>query len=96
MPPADTLLPMYDLESGFGALVLCFILFMVFVWLILFHLRPSWVLLTLPSGGTTKTDINAINYPRLFWWSALIALIVIAVLYLVRRLSMCAPTGRAY
>lgn len=70
-------------RSGWGSVLFGFFFIFLLVWMILFAFRPSWVLL---EGSPDKTLINSINFPRLLLYTVLITLLVLLVLYLLKKL----------
>lgn len=71
----------YDFTHGFGAFLLWFFLFTTFVWVLLFSLRPSFVL----NDPAVKNSIDGINYVKLLWTSVLIGLAILLVCWLLSR-----------
>jgi hypothetical protein len=68
--------------SSWANLFIWFFLCFFVTWLVLFTLRPSWVRV---AGSNTKNEIDQIDYPKLLWISALIALAVLVLIYLIQR-----------
>ena len=70
----------YNMTSGWGALVLWFIIIAVIAWFILYSLRPTWVQ-TKDAQGLATGNIDA---GRVLLASVVIALIVVIIVFLIR------------
>ena len=70
--------------GGFGVLVLWFIIIAVLIYLILYSLRPQWVLI---DGEPTQVDSG-----RLLLAALIIAFIVVLIIWLVRTAGMSTTT----
>lgn len=70
----------YNVASGWGALVLWFIIVAVIVWFILYSLRPTWVQQR-GEGGLPNGQVDA---GRVLLASVVIALVVVLIIWLLR------------
>lgn len=68
---------MHHVKSGFGHFVFWFILLTVFIWLIIYALRPTWALA--PAG----TQPAALDTGKILWTSIVIALVLLLILWLI-------------
>lgn len=68
-------------SQGWGAALFWFFVFFTFVYVLLFSIRPSWV----RRAGLDKNSVDNIDYPKLLWISALIALLVLLLVYVMQR-----------
>jgi len=70
----------YNMTSGWGALILWFIIIAVITWFILYSLRPTWVQRKDSNGQPT----GAIDAGRVLLASIVIALIIVIIVWLIR------------
>lgn len=71
----------YNVTSGWGALVLWFIIIAVITWFILYSLRPTWVQQR-GEGGLPNGQVDA---GRVLLASVVIALVIVLIIWLLRN-----------
>ena len=64
--------------SGIGAFLFWFVIIAVIAWLILYSVKPTWVL----RPGTNEVDTG-----KVLWMSLLIALVIVIIIWLFRSMS---------
>ena len=64
--------------GGFGAFLGSFIGLAVVIWIIIFSLKPSWVLVR---GGTEVDTV------KVLWSAIIIALIIVVIIWLIKSLA---------
>lgn len=72
---------MHSMTSGFGMFVFWFIMLTIFIWLIIFSLRPAWALA--PIGSTAQN----LDVGKILWTSIIIALIILVIAWLIKSFA---------
>lgn len=78
---AGTRSAMHSMTSGFGMFVFWFILLTVFIWLIIFSVRPAWALA--PLGSTAQN----LDVGKILWTSIIIAIVLLLIAWLVKSFA---------
>lgn len=73
---------MLDCNYGFAAVLFWFIIFTFVAYIILFSLRPTWIL---KAPGLNPADNDSINYQTLLIDSVVIGIIIAVICYLIMR-----------